>query len=284
MRSLKISSVRGGYLDLLNDPYFHLVEFSAETENSNNISASSYANFDGDVVNNVQALPRTAELELQIKSGVSVEMAKRHILQVIKPKQVCTFHLEQDGRNTVLSGYVESIAMPRYNNAVSLVCTFHCSQPFWEDAVDVFVELSNVDDAHHFTEYAGEMLYFPAEGIPLGVYNFSREKTYTNGGDVAVGVDIRITATDTVTNPKLWASDGSYIGVNVSMVARDVIIISTHKGKKGITLNGANILDKIMSGSTWLQLETGLNAFNVTSDDESIDNCYFELAYRQRYV
>lgn len=284
MRKLTISSVRGGLIDLLNDDHFHLVNFDAETKADVSISSYTVSGYDGDIVNNIQALPRTATLELQIKSGVSVEMAKRHILQVIKPKELCTFTLEQEERKVQLQGYVETIYMPRYQLGVVMSVGFYCTQPYWEDVVEVFRRLSNIDDLHYFTTYPNDMLILPEEGIPLGAYNFERYRQFRNDGDAEVGITIYITAVAKVTNPVLYADDGTYIGVNTTMEAEDVIIITTHKGNKTITKNGVNILDTIMAGSTWLQLPTGVNAFNFDSDDEELDNCYFEIAYKQRYV
>lgn len=282
-RKLTISSVRGGSLDLLHDEHFWLTNFSAETQSSTAISSATLAGFDGDIITNIQAQPRTAELELYIKSGVDVEAAKRHILQVIKPKQLCTFRLQRDERDMVLQGYVEAIDMPRYQNGIVLLVTFHCSQPYWEDAEEIIRTLTNVDNLHYFTAEE-DMLFLPEAGIPFGVFNFARQKTYTNSGDTAVGMEIRITAVADVTNPIIYASDGTYIGVNTTMKAHDVISITTHKGNKTATKNGENILDTIMDGSTWLQMLTGDNTFNANSDDEETDNLYYELIFKQRYV
>lgn len=284
MRKLTISSARGGLIDLMNDDYFWLVDFDAETQNDNELMTATLAGGDGDIVNSVAAFPRTAIIELRIKTNVNVEEAKRHITQVIKPKQECTFRSIRDNRDVTLTGYVETISMPRYTNAVSLFTTFHCSQPFWEDFKDVVAEITNIDNLHYFTKEAGEMLYFPAEGIPLGAYDFARVKSFYNGGDVAVGMTIQINAVSTVTNPIIWASDGTYIGVNTTMKAMDVIEITTHRGRKTITKNGQNIITSLKAGSTWLQLETGQSEFNINSDDEAVDNMYFNIIYKQRYV
>lgn len=283
-KSFQISSVRGGSIDLLNDPYFDLVEFDAETKTDADISTNTVSGYDGDTVNTVRALPRTATLELRIKSDANVELAKRHILQVIKPKQICTFRMENEGRTVELQGTVESIDMPRYQYDISMFIAFYCSQPFWEDAKEVFKELSNVNDLHYFTDDAADMLSFPQGGIPFGVYNFERYREFTNSGDVSVGMTIYITAVADVKNPVIYAQDGSFIGVNTTMKANDVVIITTHRGNKTATKNGENILDSVMAGSTWLQLETGVNGFNFNSDDDETDNCYFEIAYKQRYV
>ena len=283
-KSLTITSAHGGALNLLNDAYFTLVDFQAETEMAASISATTLAGYDGDLVSNIQAQARTVIIELYIKEGVKVEEAKRHILQVIKAKQVCTFRAVSGERDMTLSGYVEAIQMPRYQNEISMFVTFHCSQPFWEDAVDIIQTLTGVDPLHYFTDDPADMLYFPEDGIPFGAFNLARQQTYYNHGDVEVGMEIRITALGRVTNPIIYASDGSYIGVNTTMDAHDVVSITTQKGRKTITKNGVNILSSIMSGSTWLQLHTGQNTFNANSEDAALDNMYFELIYKQRYV
>lgn len=283
-RSLTITSAHGGALNLLNDAYFVLADFQAETEMTGSVSATTLAGHDGDLVSNIQAQARTVIIELNIKAGVDVEDAKRHILQVIKAKQVSTFRMVSGGRDLTLSGYVEAIQMPRYQENISMFVTFHCSQPFWEDAVSIIQTLSGVDPLHYFTGYPADMLYFPEDGIPFGVFNLERQRTYYNHGDIEIGMEIRITARSRVTNPIIYASDGSFIGVNTTMEAHDVVSITTAKGHKTITKNGVNILSSIMSGSKWLQLKTGANTFNVNSDDEEIDNMYFELIYKQRYV
>ena len=284
MRTLTISSLRGGSLDLLNNDYFILINFEGETSTATSLGVATIPNFDGDVVNSRQAMPRTALLELYIKENVEVETAKRQILQVIKPKQECTFHAAQDGRDITLTGIVESVNMPRYQNGIIMQCTFHCSQPFWEDFENVVNTLSDIKNLHYFSADENDMLYFTEEGMAFGEFDFSRQRTFYNGGDVAVGMTIRITAIAPVTNPKIYAVDGSFIGVNATMKARDIIEITTGKGYKTATKNGVNILNDVIDGSTWLQMETGYNTFNIVTDDENTDNCYFELIYKQRYV
>lgn len=284
MRKLTISSNRGGLIDLLNNEYFLLSDFDGQTTNDNDISITTTAGYDGGIVNSAQAQPRAMSLELLVKSGVNVELAKRHITQVIKPYELITFTLEQENRTTIIQGTVEKISMPRYKQGVAFTVDFLCAQPFWEDIEALQTVISDVIGLHYFTEDTDEVLCFPEEGIAFGVYNFDRQKTVINEGDVSIGMEIEIIAVEDVTNPIIYAEDGTFIGVNTSMKANDKIVISTHKRRKTIYKNGVNILDTIMSGSTWLQLHTGLNVFNFNSDDVNTDNCYFQIIYKQRYV
>ena len=162
--------------------------------------------------------------------------------------------------------------------------TLYCSKPYWAD-VDYFVtELSNLLGLHYFAFDTGG-LGFPVEGIPFGVYERNHVKTYVNEGDVSSGMQIMITALTVATNPVLRnLATGQFIGINDTLVAGDEVVISTYKGAKTITKNGVNIMDKIMSGSTFLQLEVGGNEFMIDSDDEEIANMYFTLIYKRQYV
>ena len=285
MRKFIISSLRGGSINLLDNEYFLLSNFDGQTANQNDISMTTAAGFDGGFINSAQAQPRSMSLELLVKSGVNVELAKRHITQVIKPYQLITFTLEQEGKTIVIEGTVEAFSMPRYQQGVAVVVDFLCAQPFWEDANNIQTVLADVINMHYFTEETDDGVWcFVEEGVPLGVYNFERQKSVVNDGDVAVGMTIEIVALGKVTNPIIYAEDGTYIGVNTTMEANDKITISTHKRNKTIYKNGVNILDTIMAGSTWLQLYTGINTFNFNSDNEETDNCYFQIIYKQRYI
>ena len=121
------------------------------------------------------------------------------------------------------------------------------------------------------------------EGIVMGYYNLDLTKSFVNDGDAETGAVITIIATDNITNPLLERSDGLYFGVNETMQAGDSIEICTIKGKKTVTKNGVNILQKVKEGSTWLQLEVGENVFTI-SETGGTANMYFTFKYKQKYV
>jgi hypothetical protein len=228
---------------------------------------------------------------MRIKSGVNVEEAKRTILKVVKLKQRGTLEWEQNDKTVTITGIVEAVDMPRWNNAVVMQITLHCEQPFWEDAEYIVQRISEAIDLHYFTDYAGDMLYFPEGGIALGEYNSIRTREFINDGDVSVGMEISVVALDTVTNPIIYDGNGNFFGVGygsgakqVVMQSGDNIVITTHKGGKKVALNGVNVLAKVKPRSTWLQMAAGFNQFSINSDDDSVTNMSFALVYKQRYV
>lgn len=303
MLQLDFISARGDALPLANNPLFHLIHVDGHTVASTSIASAVVGGIDGDIVNNIQATPRTIIIDLQPRSGVDVEEAKRTILKVIKLKQQGALIWTQNERTVVINGVIEAITMPRWTNAAVMQITLHCEQPFWEDIDDVIQQISDAISLHYFTGNVGDMLYFTEDGLPLGEYDTTRTKSFHNGGDVAVGLEIRILAHDTVTNPIIYDQNGNYFGVGYEyesesgagigtawvsvpfvMQAGDEVIITTHKGRKTVKYNGVNIFDKIKPNSTWLQLETGDNTFAINSDDESTNNMSFSLIYKQRYI
>lgn len=276
-------------MPLANNPLFYLRHVDGMTTAGTSLASAVVGGVDGDTVNNVQALPRTIIIDLQPRAGVDVEKAKREILRVVKLKQQGGLIWTQNERTVTIAGIVETVDMPRWTEAAIMQIALHCEQPYWEDIDDVIQQISEAINLHYFTDSPADMLYFTDEGAPLGEYDTIRTKSFYNDGDVSVGLEISILAHDTVTNPIIYDQYGNYFGLGYEtnplvMETGDNIVVTTHKGRKTVTFNGVNIFDKIKPNSTWLQLETGDNAFSINSDDDSITNMSFSLIYKQRYI
>lgn len=280
----------GGVLNLFDNDLFWLTNVDGMTLAATDIASVVVGGIDGDNINNIQAQPREIIFDLRIKQAVNVEYAKRAILEIIKLKQPCKLQWTQNDRTVAISGVVNEIVMPRFNNEVTMQVSLHCSVPYWEDMADVLSEISEAKQLHYFTTDPDDMLYFPdGEGIPLGEIDTSRTRTFYNAGDVAVGMVIEVLAVKTVTNPIIYDQNGNFFGVgygskSVTMSEGDTLIINTNIGEKAVTMNGENLLDKIKPQSTWLSLEAGENVFSINSDDGAVDNMIFTLIYRQRYI
>lgn len=289
MLQLDYVSARGDALPLANNPLFHLVHVDGQTTADVKISSAVVGGIDGDTVSNIQANPRTIIIDLRPRAGVDIEEVKRAILKVIKIKQRGALLWTQNARAVTITGVVEAVEMPRWTDAAVMQITLHCEQPFWEDVYDVIQQINEIISLQYFTTAADNMLYFPEDGVVFGEYDAIRTKTFHNAGDVAVGLEINITAHDTVTNPIIYDQHGNYFGIGYGvkpfvMQRGDVVVITTHKGRKTVKYNGQIIFDKIKPNSTWLQLEAGDNTFAINSDDDSETNVSFALVYKQRYI
>lgn len=289
MMQLFFQSKWGGTFDFTNNEYFWLTNVDGLTKAATEISSIVIGGVDGDQVNSVRAQPRGIVLDLRVKSHQNVEQAKRAVLEIVKLKQSCSIQWSQNNRTWTISGIVDSIEMPRFNNKVTMQIGIYCSMPFWEDLNEIISEISEAKNLQYFTDNPQDMLYFPEEGIPFGEYDTSRTRTFYNAGDVAVGMEIEILAYKIVTNPIIYDQYGNYFGVGygskpLTMYAGDKLLINTNAGQKSVTLNGVSQLDKIKPLSTWLQFQAGENEFSINSDDAATDNMIFNLTYKQRYI
>lgn len=277
---LDFVSQSGSIMPLTGNAKFKLANIDGMTAASVELSSSTVARMDGDFINNKRTMPRSIILDLAIENDV--ENTKRYILKYVKPKQKGTLIWEQNGREIQIEGIVEQIEMPRFTNATTMQITIYCSQPYWEDIEAIAQEIGSLIPLHYFTNYEDDMLYFPEDGIPFSEYDVNRTKAFDNEGDVEVGITIRIIALGDVVNPVIYNSSGEFIGVDISLTAGDEVVITTEKGNKTIRLNGNNILSKIKTNSTWLQLPTGEEEFTIDSDSGE-ENMYFTIIYKQRY-
>lgn len=284
MFTLDFISARGNSMPLVNNEYFNLSGCDGLTRTNVALATSSVPSMDGVEINNVQAQPRTIVLYIQPKPGKNVEEVKRYVTSFVKPKLPGRLRWKQNERAIEIAGTVQAVEMPRFSQKVVMQISIYCPEPYWADLEYLNTELSNLVPLHYFPQdFAG--LAFPEEGLPFGVYERNHIKNFTNDGDVASGMIITITALTVATNPVLYnLASGQFIGINDTLGAGDEVIISTYKGRKTITKNGVNIIDKIKPGSTFLQLEVGGNDFMIDSDDEEVANMYFTLTYKRLYV
>ena len=272
----------GKTIDLFNDEYFDLINADGLTEINTSIAASTTPTMDGDRINNVQATARIIEMDFRIKNYVDVETAKRHILDVVKPKQTGTLiYTQGEGKNQIektIDGVVESVEMPRFKNGVTMTVSMYCSAAFWQDLEYIILQIARNLPFHHFE------VYFPVGApIALGVIDKNMTQTYYNDGDADAGMLITIIATGNVTNPTIYRSSGEFIGIVDSLVMNDKVIIDTTRGHKTITKNGVSIFSKIKPGSTFLQMQTGDNEFTIDAD-EGDGNMYFIIGFKRRFV
>lgn len=290
MVTFEYISARGDILNLTNNDFFTLTNIDAQTTAETAIASAVAGGSDGDNVTNIRVTPRTIIFDFRLKGNI--EESKREILRFVKIKQKCTIKWTQNNRTVEINGVVESIDMPRWNNGTTMQIAIYCSNPYWENADGVVDAIGEMLNLHYFTSALNDMLYFPFEGLPFGEFDFAREKSFFNDGDVDVGVEIEITATGTVTNPIITNANGDYFGIGsgtgnsqVVMHEGDIIVVKTGRNQKSVIMNGTtNLLSKIKPLSTWLQAEAGDNSYTINTDDEALDNVIFSIKFKQRYI
>lgn len=281
----------GGTFNLTDNEHMWLINADGLTKATTSLSTIAIGGVDGDMINSVRAQPRGIVLDLRAKRHQNVEQAKRAVLEIVKLKQTCTLKWTQNNRVWTISGIVDSIEMPRFNNKVTMQIGIHCSQPYWEDLNEIISEINEAKPLHYFTDDPLDMLFFPEDGIPLGELDTSRTRTFFNAGDVAVGMIIEVLAYARVVNPIIHDQNGKFFGVGYGtgdfrfiMEAGDKLVINTNAGQKNVTYNGESVLNAVRPQSTWLQFQAGENEYSISDDSGSVTNMTFNLVYRQRFI
>lgn len=279
----------GQRLDLLNNrKYFKLIAAEGLHGVEVEFSETDSAYTDGATVDNARALPRGIALKFALCGDVAASLDIFHA--VVKSKQVGKLIKTERERETKIQGRVTVPPYTRLTDAVVVELHLYCGQPYWEDVQELVGTISELVDLLYFPE---EGRGFPTEGVPFGVINTEKTQTITNDGDTSVGLTIVINALGEVKNPRLACSTGEqngfYLKLNTTLKDGDEVIISTHKGAKSITINGSAYINGVPIYSLleyvsedWLQLETGANVFNITSDTEGA-KVYFYIYFSRRW-
>ena len=293
---LTLTNKNGQTLDLLNNTqYFVLSKCEALHGIETEIQDVSSPYLDGTIVEGVKALPRgfsmTFKLIPDIKGSIDF------FTNIVKSKQYVTLTETENNQTLTIQGIA---TIPPYTRMISMCeiqLNIYCNQSYWEDLNQIIIAVSMFIDLLNFPSIGQ---YFTQIGRPFGAIDEDAEKTFNNDGDVSVGMNIKITALDTITNPCIACSTGNqngwYMWLNLTLQQNDEVEINTVRGNKYIKINGSTTYNGQptlsylnFNGTDWLQLETGDNTFNVGEFNESTsqvipsEDIYFTIAYKRRY-
>lgn len=243
---------------------------------------------DGADIDNARALPRGIALKFAMQGDVAASLDFFHT--VVKSKQVGTLIKTEGERETRIKGQVTVPPYSRLANPVEVELQLYCGQPYWEDVEELVGTIFEILDLLYFPE---EGRGIPEEGVPFGLVKTELSQTIINDGDTSVGLTIVINAFGEVKNPRIACSTGKqngyYMKLNATLNDGDEVIISTHKGAKSITINGSAYFNGVpifslleYVGEEWLQLETGSNVFNTTSDTTGA-RVFFYIYFTRRW-
>ena len=129
--------------------------------------------------------------------------------------------------------------------------------------------------------------------FPLGVYATNDTFSIVNDGD-ETGFTLRIEALPSdipqevvAVTPTIYNENGEYLQIKGDILTGDVITVTTKTGNKTVTLtrNGvdSNILNRLVSGSTWLTLKEGTNIFRVEAV-RGVKKLRVTLMHRNSYL
>lgn len=276
-------------LDLLNnDNYFIMTKCESLHGIETDIATIESPFIDGAEVESVKALPRGISMTFKVIPDIKNSID--FFTNVVKSKQYVTLQLTENNQTISIKGVATIPPYSRMMAACEISLNIYCSQPYWEDATiitDVIAKSLN----ELFFPVEGQ--YFTPIGRIFGLVNLSLEKTFINSGDVSVGMNILITAIDTIVNPRISCETGDqngwYMQLNLTLNPNDEVEINTTRGNKYIKINGSDTFNNrpvlsylTFNGTDWLQLETGENTFFIDAD-EGEAHAYFTISYKRRY-
>lgn len=278
-------------LDLLNNKDKFILSAAEGLHGiETDIAESETPYTDGATIESVKALPRGIELVFTLRGNIKASID--YFTSIVKSKQFVTLREVEGERDITIKGVATIPPYYRMMRTCKITLSVYCGQPYWEDVAHMVEAISEYIDLLNFPM---EGQYFTEIGRPFGEIDTDLTKTFENKSDTAVGMLINLVAMGEVVNPRISCDTGEqkgwYMQLNISLQEDDELEISTVKGNKYITINGVETYngEPIINalewyGEDWLQLETGENTFNVSTEGgETNSNVYFSLIYKGRY-
>ena len=198
----------------------------------------------------------------------------------MKPSRYIKIFYKTANIDVFAEGYVETCEVENFKQFVSGQISIICPDIYWYAIETQVAEYSQVIGAFHFI--------FPDNDrpFPLGRYNTQNLMTINNEGD-ETGTTIVISG-GPARNPTLYnAETDEYMQIQGEIMEGDVITITTKTGSKTVILERegvvTNIINRLVSGSTWLTLREGENRFYLRAA-EGLSNLKVRIIHRNAYL
>lgn len=231
------------------------------------INTTHNAGFDGSVFNSAFMSDRVITITLAINGPAEVN--RINLYKYFKSKFPVRLFYKNDTRNVYIDGYTRTVAIQFFEIKQIAQIIVYCPNPNFNEITPDIQQMSNIESLFEFPFAIEEA------GIPFSEITANTEQSITNDGDLETGVQIKISATGTVVNPKVYnTGTGDSIIIDHTMSAGDVINIDTRPGSKAVTLtsNGVttSIVGKLRYGSDWFILQPGDNIFTISADSGEV--------------
>ncbi|MDQ7095940.1 phage tail family protein [Desulfosporosinus sp. PR] len=252
----------------------------------NNIHTSKSPDQDGNTVIGKDLDSRELVINGSIGANTDTDIMnyRRQLVKAFNPKEKGVLTYSYDGGEKAINCEVEDAPVfPKRDGFYqTFSITLLCPNPFWQD-----LELLKAEIAAWIGDFS-----FPLEITEIGIEMGHREPSLIvntlNSGDVECGMRVEFKALATLTNPSILnVNTQEFIKINKTMVAGEVLTITTHFGAKrvesvlnGVTTNAFNYIDL---DSTFLQLDVGDNLFRYDADI-NLDNLEVSIYYTPQYL
>lgn len=243
------------------------------------VSTSTYAGMDGSYLNNDFIEKQNVVIPFEMR-GFDVELRRHELYRVVKPSRYIKIYYSTKNISVYAEGIVETCEVENFEKLTNGQISILCPDIYWYSTETQIAEYSRVRGAFHFICPDND------EPFPIGTYNTQDMMTINNNGD-EVGFTLEISG-GPAKNPTIYnALTDEYMQISGDIQKGDSITITTKTGNKTVTLERegivTNIINRLVSGSTWLNLKTGENKFYVTAS-EGLNRIKVRLIHRNAYL
>lgn len=225
---------------------------------------------DGNIYNDSSLEDRIITVTFSIEGPA--EENRLNLYNYFKIKKRHRLFFENYSRSVYIDGYLESFPIGIFDQKEIAQASFRCPDPYFKDFITVDADLSSIQKKFEFP-------FSIEEPIPFSTIEVGEGQLLINKGDVETGMVIRFyAARGPVENPVITnAETGAKFQVDIEMDPFDEVKVNTIKMNKSVILvsgsDETNLVDDIVQGSTWLQLNPGGNTFIVNAVDgaENLD-------------
>lgn len=253
------------------------------------IEASSYtintisSEQDGAIVTSEKVEPREITITGDIKKNENETANREKLIRFFNPKTTGELYITRNDKERKIQYRVSSFDFTTnklYEYIDFTIVLESTEDPYFEDSKNKGNNLALISPQFAFPLVIRDT----PKGKIMGYRVFKQYMPLINDGDKETGIEIVITAKrGAMKNIKLTLNDDKYVKVNQVLNQWDVLIINTNPRKKRVTLNGANIINKIDRTSTFFSLRKGKNILKYECEDGAT-NVDIEVKFYRKFL
>lgn len=207
----------------------------------------------------------------------TIEQVRLDTYKYFPLKKLVTLYIETDTRSCFISGYVESNEPDIFQEKEKAQVSIICPDPFFGSTRKPYL-LNDINPNFEFP-FSNESLTEPLINFGDIIYSTGQQIVYD--GDAESGTVVTIYANGNASNVTLsnvingnsitldTSKIGTITGGSNSLIDGDIVIISSKRGNKYVTLyrggTDYNILSCVSKDTTWLYMSPGINEFQYTA-------------------
>lgn len=287
IEKLIYTNERGESVEFSHASTYHTNDVSGLNDIRNAIYSFNSMGQDGDTYLGNRIESREIEIvgNINTRGKDSVILNRRRLSHALNPQLNATLTYQYGDFVRVIDCKVDNAPVFHKDSIFQgFTVQLLCLDPFWREPSESRDDIASWIGAFEFE------IEIPIEtGIEFGYREPSLIVNVYNAGDVKTGMRVDFRAIGTVTDPKILNVDsGEYIKFNnLTLLAGDVLTVSTYYGNKRITLTRNGLKEDAFRyldvDSTYIQLALGDNLFRYEAE-ENAEGLEVSIYHNNKYL